>query len=243
MISVGFKTDKGMLRNGNEDTIFVLPKEQLYIVADGVGGHNSGEIASRMAAAVIAEYVSEHPLAGAKSDKALKSYFQDCLMETNTRIFNQAILPGKTYGMATTCVLLYIRKNKAYVVNVGDSRCYLVRNGQLVQITEDHSAVFEMVKSGIITEEEADERPDKHVITRAIGGDPIVSPDFFNFEIFPEDTLMLCSDGLYEEVTNDRIADLCSRYKTMHRLTKQLVDEANKNGGKDNISVVCIRIS
>ena len=128
------------------------------------------------------------------------------------------------------------------IVNVGDSRAYLIRDGRLSQISVDHSRVQELVDSGLITNEEAMMRPDRNMITRALGGDPVVQPDFFSFTIYPGDTILLCTDGLYSELSGARMAALCSRYKTMHRLTKQLVDEANANGGRDNISVVCIRV-
>ena len=243
MISVGFKTDRGMLRRSNEDSVFVLPKHQLYIVADGVGGHNSGEVASRMAVETIAEYAESRPPEEIEGDKALKDYFEDCIAQANDRIYTEAQKPGRRFGMATTCVLLYVRGDNAYVVNIGDSRCYLVRDGIMRQISQDHSAVMEMVRSGILSEEEAKHSPDRNMITRALGGEEKAEPDFFSFRLYPADTVLLCSDGLYSEVEEERIAQLCSRYKTMHRLTKQLVDEANKNGGKDNVSVVCVRIS
>ncbi len=243
MISVGFKTDRGMLRRSNEDSVFVLPKHQLYIVADGVGGHNSGEVASRMAVETIAEYAQNNPPESVKGDKALKKYFEECMTLANSRIYSEAQKPGRRYGMATTCVLLYIREDTAFVVNIGDSRCYLIRDAVMRQISQDHSVVMELVRSGVLSEEDAKTSPDRNQITRALGGEEKAQPDFFSFKLYPADTVLLCSDGLYSEVEEDRMADLCSRYKTMHRLTKQLVDEANKNGGKDNISVVCVRIS
>ncbi len=231
------------MRRSNEDSVFVLPKHQLYIVADGVGGHNSGEVASRMAVEYIAEYAESWPPAKAGTDAELKDYFEDCMAGANRLIYKEAQEPGRRFGMATTCVLLYIRGDDAYVVNIGDSRCYLVRDGIMRQISEDHSTVQEKVKLGLMSPEEAKNSPDRNQITRALGGEETAEPDFFTFKLYPADTVLLCSDGLYSEVEESRIADLCGRYKTMHRLTKQLVDEANKNGGKDNISVVCVRIS
>ncbi len=242
MISVGFKTDRGRLRDTNEDSVFVLPEQQIYVVADGVGGHNSGEVASRTAVEIIARYAESHPISENITPRALKQYFMDCLTEANNAIFEMSLSSEQHYGMATTCVLCYIRRDQAYVVNVGDSRAYLVRDGVMRQVTEDHSKVSEMVRSGLISEAEAQTRPDRNMITRALGGEPAVFPDFFQFQLYPGDTVMLCSDGLYGELEHSRMADLCTRYKTMHRLTKQLVDDANARGGKDNISVICIRI-
>ncbi|MBR0140239.1 MAG: Stp1/IreP family PP2C-type Ser/Thr phosphatase [Firmicutes bacterium] len=242
MLSVGFRSDRGLCRNLNEDAVFVLPRQQLYIVADGVGGHNAGDLASRMAVESIAEYIQSRPIPADATTAALKAYFMDCYSKANEKIYEIASRPGESCGMATTCVSCFIRKDQAYVVNVGDSRAYLIRDGRLSQISVDHSRVQELVDRGLITREEALTRPDRNMITRALGGDAAVAPDFFSFTIYPQDTILLCSDGLYSELTGARIAALCSRYKTMHRLTKQLVDEANAAGGRDNISVICIRV-
>lgn len=242
MLSVGFKSDRGQCRSLNEDAVFVLPGHQLYIVADGVGGHNAGDLASRLAVESIADYVNSRPADPDSTLAQLKEYFLDCYSKANEKIYSMASQPGSSYGMATTCVSCFVRKDQAYVVNVGDSRAYLIRDGRLSQISVDHSRVQELVDSGLITKEEAMMRPDRNMITRALGGDPVVQPDFFSFTIYPGDTILLCTDGLYSELSGARIAALCSRYKTMHRLTKQLVDEANSNGGRDNISVVCIRV-
>ncbi|MDO5441362.1 MAG: Stp1/IreP family PP2C-type Ser/Thr phosphatase [Bacillota bacterium] len=240
--SVGFKTDKGMLRGGNEDSLFVMPEQNLYIVADGVGGHNSGELASRLAVGYLAQYVALHPIADVKTKRDLKRYFKSCFDGANSLVYEKAIGEPENRGMATTAVLCYIRSGWAYVVNVGDSRAYLIRDGVVRQATEDHTYVNEMVRSGIMTSEEAEKSPDKNMITRAIGGSKNVKPDFFQFEVCPNDVIVLCSDGLYGEVGENKIAELARKTNSMHGLAKNLVDEANKHGGKDNISVICIKI-
>lgn len=239
--SVGFKTDKGKLRGGNEDSIFVMPEQNLYIVADGVGGHNSGELASRMAVGYMAQYVSLHAISEAKTQKDLRDYFKTCFEGANELVFQKSNEETNNSGMATTSVLCYIRDNLAYVVNVGDSRAYLVRDGIVRQVTEDHTYINEMVQSGLITAEEAKDRPDKNMITRAIGGEKSIQPDFFSFEVCSDDIVILCTDGLYGEITEGKIARTVAKTKSMHGLAKTLVDEANKNGGKDNISVICIK--
>lgn len=242
MISVGFKTDRGIHRDGNEDALFVLPKEQLYIVADGVGGHNSGELASRTVVGYIAQYVALHPLHDVRGKQALRRYFEKCLAGANELLFKKAQREGENEGMATTAVLCYLRDETAYVVNVGDSRAYLIRENAIRQITEDHTCVQALIKSGLLTEEQAATHPDRNVITRAIGGEPEVVPDFFRFETAPGDIVLLCTDGLYGEVDPGRILELTSSVRTMHRLASELVEEANQSGGKDNISVICIKI-
>lgn len=240
--SVGFKTDKGMLRGGNEDSLFVMPDQNLYIVADGVGGHNSGELASRMAVGYMAQYVALHPISEVKSKRDLKKYFKTCFEGANELVFNKANQEKENSGMATTSVLCHIRSGWAYVVNVGDSRAYLVRDGVVRQVTQDHTYVNEMIQSGILSEEEAKNRPDKNMITRAIGGEKSVKPDFFSFEVCADDIIILCSDGLYGEIPDEKMGKIVSSTKSMHGLAKNLVDEANKSGGKDNISVICIKV-
>ena len=242
MISVGFKTDKGASREDNQDALFVLPDRNLYMVADGVGGQNSGELASRMAVGYMAQYAALHPIAGIRPGRALKAYFNSLLSGANELIFKKAGSEPAHKGMATTALLCYLRDNKAYVVNVGDSRAYLVRDGKIMQITSDHTLIQEMLDSGEITPEEAEDHPDKHVITRAVGGEATIRPDFYNFDIYQKDTIILCTDGLYGMIGEDEIAKLASRARTMHGLSRSLVDKANANGGDDNITVVCIRI-
>ncbi len=242
MISVGFKTDKGNIRNGNEDSIFVLPEQRLYIVADGVGGHNSGELASRMSVGYMAQYMALNPLNKVKSKAGLKRYFQDCFSGANELVYNKARYEKANRGMATTALVCYLRADECYVVNVGDSRAYLVRDGVMRQLTEDHTLVNDMIKSGMISPEEALQHPDRHMITRAIGGEPTIEPDFYRFKTYPGDLIIMCTDGLYAEVGADTMLQMAMETKAMHRLARNLVDEANHAGGKDNISVVCIKI-
>lgn len=242
MISVGFKTDKGNLRSGNEDSLFVLPDQQLYIVADGVGGHNSGELASRLAVGFMAQYVAMNPLSAVRNTKELKKYFQNCFAGANELIYSKALEGSEYAGMATTAVMAFLREEACYVINVGDSRAYLIRDGVMRQLTEDHTLVQSLINSGAITKEEALTHPDRNMITKAIGGERTVEPDFYRFKTYPGDVIILCTDGLYGEVEADKILQLATETKTMHRLAKLLVDEANEAGGKDNISVVCVKI-
>jgi len=242
MISVGFKTDKGISRDDNQDAVFVLPDRDLFMVADGVGGHSSGELASRLAVGYMAQFAALHPVAEAGEGDALKEYFMSLLSGANELIYSKASSEPGHRGMATTAVLCYLRGNRAYVINVGDSRAYLVRDRQIMKVTTDHTLIQELVDKGEITAEQAENHPEKHVITRALGGEPAVRPDFFSFETYPQDTIILCTDGLYGMVDEAIIARLASRSKTMHGLSRSLVDMANSNGGEDNITVVCIRI-
>lgn len=242
MITVGFKTDKGKTRKDNEDSLFVIPDKKIFMVADGVGGQSSGELASRMTVGYMAQYVAFNPIEQAKTEDELRAYFKTLFAGANTLVYEKAISEPGHIGMATTAVLCYIRKDMAYFVNVGDSRAYLIRDGKHYQITEDHSFVQTMIREGHISKEDAANRPDRNMITRAIGGDEQVHPDFFTVELYKGDTIILCSDGLHGEVEDDDIAELASSMSTMHMLAKTLVEKANAAGGSDNISVVCIRV-
>jgi len=242
MLNVGLKTDKGRCRNLNEDSIFVHHQKQFCVVADGVGGHNAGDRASRMAVEFLVDFLTKHPLPEKYTTSQIKSYFLTSFEEANSLIYKASCESGASRGMATTCVACHIKENQAYVMNVGDSRAYLIRDNGIIQITTDHSRVQEMISQGLITQEEAEKRSDRNVITRALGGEETLKPDFFNFFIYPSDTIILCSDGLYGEVSEERMIALASKTKTMHTLSRQLVEEANKNGGRDNISVICIRV-
>jgi protein phosphatase len=242
LITVGFKTDKGKRRKDNEDSIFVIPDKKIFIVADGVGGQNSGELASRMTVGYMAQFVCLNPIEEAKTGTDLKNYFKELFSGANSLVHEKAVSEPGNFGMATTTVLCYIRDNTAYFVNVGDSRAYLIRDGKYYQITEDHSFVQTMIREGHITKEEALQRVDRNMITRAIGGDTEVHPDFFTLDLFPKDTIILCTDGLHGEVPDERIAAMATTTNTMHDLAIKLIDSANEAGGKDNISVVCIRI-
>lgn len=242
MLRVGFKTDRGQQRSNNEDAFFVLPEQRVYIVADGVGGHNSGEIASRFAVQQIAEYVSKNQIPETQEEEALKNYLLKCLKQVNQQLYEMAKESRKNAGMATTLALVYINDAKAYVVNVGDSRVYLIRDRLIRQITEDHTYVNQLLKSGAITKEEAENHPKRNMITRAIGAEYDLSPDFYQFKVYEGDLLLLCTDGLYGELSENEINEMAQGRRSMHRLANDYVKEANERGGKDNVTVVCIMI-
>lgn len=242
MIQVGFKTDTGKRRKNNEDALFIIPELKTYIVADGVGGHKSGELASRTAVSGIAEYMKANSFQQIEEEEELKEYFLNCLRKVNEKIYNMSKESPEHNGMATTLVMIYIKGSKAYVVNVGDSRAYIVRNGEISKITEDHTYVNELLKNGTITEQEAEVHPQKNMITRALGGDLDVYPDFFQVNVLKKDLFILCTDGLYGEVSDEKICQLAATATTMSSLSKELVKLANENGGNDNITVVCLKI-
>jgi len=214
----------------------------MYMVADGVGGNRSGEVASRTAVSYVASYVDSHPLSRIQNEDQLKLYFLDCISGANEEICRMSAEDSDNSGMATTLVIAYLKDDKGYVVNIGDSRAYLIRDGEILQITRDHTYVNELLMQGTITPEEARCHPERNMITRAVGGEKTVRPDFFRFDLEPEDVILLCTDGLFGELEDQVICAMAGGESSMHQLAVRLVEQANIHGGKDNISVICIRI-
>lgn len=242
MTQIGFKSNAGVVREKNEDACFVIPSHDVYVVADGVGGNNAGEIASRTAVQGVAEYVMERPLEDCETDEEICSYFIDCLARVNEEVYRLGHQHRANRGMATTAVIACLRNGKAYIANVGDSRAYLMRAGTLEKLTEDHTYVNELLKSGVITEEEAETHMQRNVITRAVGAEPFVKSDFYRIPVEEGDILMLCSDGLYGEVEEQLLTEILTRDESMTDICQMLVDAAIENGGRDNITVVCLKI-
>ena len=242
-MQVGFKSDKGLRRSNNEDACFVLLPDKVYVVADGVGGGNAGEIASRTAVNVIANYVVEHPIADMTNKYAIVNYLQSCLDEANSKIFSMANTYEENTGMATTAVIGYAAAGKVYITNVGDSRVYLYRGGQLVQLTEDHTYVNTLVKAGILSKEQAEVDERKNVITKALGAESTVEPDFFQIEMMTDDIFLICTDGLYDEVENPEIIQVLSKNQSMSDVCIELINRANKNGGRDNITIISLKVT
>lgn len=242
-MEVGFKTDKGLRRSNNEDAFFVMKKDRVFIVADGVGGNNSGEIASSTAVNEIAKYVENHSMEELTEAETLKTYFDDCMKGANFRVLELSQRFEENRGMATTVVAAYILKDKLYIVNVGDSRAYILRDGELMQITEDHTYVNTLLKAGLITEAEAEFHENKNMITRAVGADYTIDADFFEVPIEAEDIILICTDGLYGEVGTEELIEVLMKEETMTDICSELVDAANRNGGSDNITMVVLKIT
>ena len=242
MVQIGFKCNKGIVRENNEDACFVIPSHDVYIVADGVGGNNSGEIASNTAVSEIAAFVNEEDLASCQNAEEIFGFFYEALEIANDSIFKMGVENEANRGMATTVVSAYVRDDSAYVSNIGDSRAYLFRNGRLNRITTDHTYVTELISKGLITEEEAENHRQKNVITKALGTERLADPDFYKVSLEKNDILMLCSDGLHGEVPQEAIEKILDEGRSMNETCTLLVEEAIRYGGRDNITVVCIRI-
>ncbi len=242
MVQIGFKCNKGVVRENNEDACFVIPSHDVYIVADGVGGNNSGEVASSTAVSEIAAFVNEEDLSGCKNAEEIFGFFYEALEIANDSIFKLGMENEENRGMATTVVSAYVRDDFAYVSNIGDSRAYLFREGRLNRITTDHTYVNELIGKGLITEAEAENHRQKNVITKALGTERLAEPDFYKVSLAKNDILMLCSDGLHGEVPQEAMEMIIGKGKSMNDTCALLVDEAIRYGGRDNITVVCIKI-
>lgn len=242
-MQVGFKTDKGKARFNNEDACFVMLHDKVFVVADGVGGGNSGEIASRTAVSQAANYILDHSIDQCNNDTELKNYFEDCVKTINSKVYKKSKAHIENEGMATTLVMAYVSKGYVYIINVGDSRAYIHRNKNLVQITEDHTYVNTLIKAGIISPEQALNHENKNMITRAIGADENIEADFFKIAIDVNDVILICTDGLYGELSPSIICRVLDEGLSMSETCGKLISLANQNGGSDNITLICLKVT
>lgn len=232
---VSSKTHLGLIRENNEDALLVA-SPYLFAVADGMGGSNAGEVASHDALNIF-RAVLEKQL---ENGQSVSYAFRKAVSEANENIYNLSNEQLKYKGMGTTLTALYIDKYKfAHVVQVGDSRLYRFRNGKLTLITEDQTLVGEMVKAGKITRMEAKLHPHKNLLSQAIGVSKIIQAELSRFEIKEKDVLLLCSDGLSNMLSEEEIADGLSLGEPK-KCVEQLLEQALKNGGRDNISLIVI---
>ena len=227
-------SDTGRRRRRNEDNYVVAPP--LFAVADGMGGAQAGEVASQLAASAL-EAGDSDGLEGTKRIDAL-------IQEANRRIYDRASTDPTASGMGTTMTVALVDGMTVAIGHVGDSRAYLVRGEQMEQLTEDHSLVNELLKTGKLSEEEANVHPQRSVITRAVGTDPDVDVDGFTIEAEDGDVFLICSDGLTDMVEDPEILELVHQNRDdLDKAVKSLVAAANRGGGEDNITAVAFRIS
>jgi protein phosphatase len=226
-------SDTGRKRRRNEDNYVVAPP--LFAVADGMGGAQAGEVASKLAASALED--AEGPLHGVERVAAL-------VREANRRVYERATSDPAASGMGTTMTVALVENGVVAIGHVGDSRAYLVRNGRMEQLTDDHSLVNELLKSGKLSPEEAEIHPQRSVITRAVGTDPDVDVDAFTIDAQEGDVFLLCSDGLTDMVEDEDILDVIERHRDdLDRMVRSLVAAANRGGGEDNITAVAFRIA
>lgn len=231
-----YLSDKGLRRDSNQDSCLVDKELGLFIVADGMGGHSGGEVASSIAVQTVQEIVSDPEALELSPREVLTRAYETA----SRRIFDKAANESpQLAGMGTTMVIAYLRGNTLYLANVGDSRCYLFKKPYLWQITEDHSLLNEQVRAGLLSEEQCKNFIGRNVITRSVGYEREVHPDILEREVEPGEIYILCSDGLSGLVTDEKMSQLMNS-NPPEKLTKVFVDQALANGGDDNVTVLVI---
>ena len=242
------RTDIGLKRQLNEDSVIsIQPEDQqvmerkgiLFVVADGMGGHAKGEVASQLAVTIIRDVYYQ------QESNDLETSLRLALEQANLRLYNENMSrspkPEPDQMMATTCVAAVVQGNALYVANVGDSRAYIVRNGQPQQISLDHSVVAQQLREGVITKEQAKDHPDRNKIYRCLGYES-VEVDTFSEKVQAGDLLLLCTDGLSELVPEEEVMGIVQQYEPQESV-QRLIERANEMGGKDNITAVVARVA
>jgi protein phosphatase len=242
-------SDKGMVRDGNEDSFVVAPEIGFFAVADGMGGHNAGEVASRMAIEVLRDYLARTtignsiPVDGNNPDCSdAANHLASGIRHANRLIYESTRNNPAWQNMGTTIVAAILHENRLSIAHVGDSRAYLLRGGGIIALTEDHSLVAEQVRSGTISHESAGLSSQRNIITRALGSESEPEVDLCDLLLAPEDRILLCSDGLTSMVAETTIRTIVLGNRNPNEICRLLVEEANRNGGKDNITVAVILV-
>lgn len=237
-ISAWCRTDTGLRRDSNQDSFLVNPELGLFVVADGMGGHSGGEVASALAVQAVEDCFK----ANKKSNLSARDLIAQAYQGASHRIFDKAANETELMGMGTTMVLCYFDKGSLFVANVGDSRAYLFRSPHLWQVTEDHSLVYEQLRAGIINEDQVRSFAGRNVITRSVGYERDVIVDVVERPAQPGDHVLLCSDGLSGLVPDVMISEILSRTDA-NRVTESCVQRALANGGDDNVTVLYLQVT
>lgn len=229
-------SDIGLVRETNEDS-YVCSPPNLFIVADGMGGHVAGEIASKLAVKTVNGYIQEHV-----GKDNLELLLKQAIIQANTSIYQMALSKEDFSGMGTTVTAVYIDGKKLHWGHVGDSRIYLLRNGEFRQITNDHSLVWELVQSGSITREDAQNHPKRNILTRAVGTSCLINVDTGTLSLEAGDVVLMCTDGLTNMVSEEEICKLMQRKDCdPSSIVEQLVMQAKNAGGFDNITTILLK--
>ncbi len=237
-------TDIGKRRELNEDSYRIFGFENgeplgFCILADGMGGHNAGEVASERAISIISGELQS--TLSEKDSEKIALNIAAAIDLANAQIYEMSLSNPEQSGMGTTTVIAYVCGDLVRVANIGDSRAYAVSDREICRITIDHSVVEQLVQSGTISREDAKRHPDKNIITRALGTERYVDADFFDYNPSDGEVIMLCSDGLTEMVDEDDIKSIVNGAESLEAAAKALVDTANRNGGVDNITIAALR--
>ncbi len=233
VVEEAYKTDTGRQRHANEDSYFA--RAPLFAVADGMGGAQAGEVASRIAAGAFEQ--------GVEGEGAAEGKLEEIAQEANREINKLAQEDSSRAGMGTTLTAAMLEDDEVALSHVGDSRAYVLRSGELQRLTKDHSLVEELRRQGRLTEEQAEEHPQRSIITRALGPEPKVNVDTMTFPARDGDVFLLCSDGLTTMVSDDEIRDILVGSRSLRQAVNRLVEAANRGGGRDNITAVAFRVA
>ncbi|MGZ3748173.1 MAG: Stp1/IreP family PP2C-type Ser/Thr phosphatase [Pseudobdellovibrionaceae bacterium] len=236
-IDAWFLTDKGLRRETNQDSCLINKEIGVYIVADGMGGHSGGEVASAIAVQTI-EDILKRPESNTLAPREVLAYAYE---EASRRIYDKAATENpELAGMGTTMVMAYVRDGHIYIANVGDSRCYMFKRPYLWQLSEDHSLLNEQIRGGLLKEENAGQFVARNVITRSVGYEREVIPDIIEREVIAGECYLLCSDGLSGLVTDQKISQILNQ-NSPDKAVKSCVDQALANGGDDNVTVLILQ--
>lgn len=238
------KTDPGLARENNEDSVAVDETTRLAVLADGMGGYNAGEIASGMATAFIKSEMARWLAEAGKTAKIkeIRRALEICVENANRSIYNAASSNAQYSGMGTTLVVGVFQGAKLILGHIGDSRCYRLRAGEFTQITRDHSLLQEQIDAGLLTVEQAVTSTYKNLVTRALGVDDTVMLELNEYDVESGDIYLMCSDGLSDMVEDPEIGSVLLGQQSMDQMAEQLVAVANDHGGRDNISVLLVLV-
>ncbi|MFA1818619.1 Stp1/IreP family PP2C-type Ser/Thr phosphatase [Virgibacillus oceani] len=236
-----FLTDQGKVRSHNEDAggvYYNLSEQFLAIIADGMGGHQAGDVASQMAISLIEEHWKQQEKL--HSPEETESWLSTVISEINHSIYSHGFQKKEFQGMGTTAVIAICTEEFVTIAHIGDSRCYMQSGTRFNQVTEDHSLVNELVRSGQISKDDAEQHPRKNVLLKALGTEEHITPDLESMSWEPGNKLLLCSDGLTNKVSDEELKKLISAEKNLQEIGEEMIQLANDRGGEDNISLIII---
>ena len=240
----GVKSDWGKVREINEDSYNVIAGYPgipvTFIIADGMGGHNSGEIASKTAVDYVSNYILQSPGSFLESED-LSPIVKKVMEEANTDVYKKSLEHEGDRGMGTTLIVTVVHNKKLTIGHVGDSRVYMIRDDSILRLTEDHSFIEELVKNGTLTREEAENHPNKNLITRALGCSDSIQVDTYKYDLKDDDVCVVCTDGLTNMLGEKEIKDIVLNSGDPEIACDKLIMEANERGGEDNITVIVFR--
>lgn len=236
-------TDIGQIRKINEDMYYNDPERMgLYIIADGMGGHQAGEVASALAVETLSTFLREPLKANALRPSDVEETLRDAVVKANEAVYSLATSEASYNGMGTTVVVCVVRDGRATIAHIGDSRAYLVRKRNLKQLTTDHSLVQELLSKGRITEAEAVDHPRKNILTRALGTDPAIEVDTMSLELSDGDALLMCTDGISNHVDSQELLELTAD-NPPESACMEIIRLANSRGGFDNMTILILEIA